>query len=231
MQAPAQPPGPPGAPSSPAPEAAPPKAPAADAAVPARPRRPIPGWVKPAIDFGPVLVFFITFQVAGIMPATAAVTLATVVAAIASRVVLGSVSTALLVTAGLAIVFGGLTIALDDERFLKIRPTIQSGLLGGTLLFAWATRRDWLRAVFGQGFPAMRPEGWRILTRNYGLFFLGMAVLNEVIWRSVPTGWWVTYNVWGDLGLTFLFVLSQMPILQRHMEESPGGGPEAPPGR
>mgnify|MGYP000521884087 CR=1 FL=1 len=191
----------------------------------------VPGWVKPAIDFGPVLVFFVTFQIAGIMPATIAVTIATVIAAIASRLVLGSISTALLVTAGLSIVFGGLTIALDDERFLKIRPTIQSGLLGSALLFAWVTRRDWLKAVFGQGFPAMRPAGWRILTRNYGLFFIAMAVLNEIIWRSVPTSWWVTYNVWGDLGLTFLFVLSQMPILNRYMEApthaaSPAG-PEA----
>ena len=183
----------------------------------------VPGWVKPAIDFGPVLVFFISFQIAGIMPATIAVTLATVIAAIASRLLLGSVSTALLVTAGLAIVFGGLTIALNDERFLKVRPTIQSGLLGGALLFAWASRRDWLKAVFGQGFPAMRAQGWRILTRNYGLFFLGMAALNELIWRNVPTNWWVAYNVWGDLGLTFLFVLSQLPVLNRYMEQ-PGGG-------
>jgi intracellular septation protein len=203
----------------PVPETAPPAA------------RAVPGWVKPAIDFGPVLVFFVTYQLAGIMPATIAVTIATVIAAIVSKLVLGSISTALLVTAGLSIVFGGLTIALDDERFLKIRPTIQSGLIGGALVFAWATRRDWLRAVFGQGFPAMRPEGWRILTRNYGFFFLGMAVLNEVIWRSVPTGWWVTYNVWGDLALTFLFVFTQMPILNRYMEAAPGAarpaGPEA----
>lgn len=191
-----------------------------------------PQWIKLAIDFGPVLVFFATYQLADIQTATIAIAVAAVVAVIASRLFLGSVSIALVVTSGFAIVFGGLTIALSDPFYLKIRPTIVNILFAATLTLGIILKRPFLKAVFGQGFPPMVDAGWYKLTRNFALFFLLSAALNELVWRNFSESLWVNFSSWGDMIVTFGFMLTQWPMIERHIigDADPHDTPPPPPG-
>jgi len=123
-----------------------------------------------------------------------------------------------IVTAVIVLVFGTLTLVLHDETFIKVKPTIIYGLfaaiLGGGLLFG----RSFIAILFNQMFN-LTPKGWRILTMRWALFFLGMAVLNEVIWRTQSTDFWVAFKAFGAIPLTMVFAISQMPVIKRyHLE-------------
>jgi len=115
-------------------------------------------------------------------------------------------------------VFGTLTLVLHDETFIKIKPTIIyslfAAILGGGLLFG----RSFIAILFNQMFN-LTPKGWRILTMRWALFFLGMAVLNEIIWRTQSTDFWVAFKAFGAVPLTMVFAISQMPVIKRyHLE-------------
>jgi intracellular septation protein len=119
------------------------------------------------------------------------------------------------VTAIVVLVFGGLTLWLQDETFIKVKPTIIYTLFGGVLIGGLAFGKSLLGYVFDAVFR-LTEEGWRKLTLRWGLFFFGLAVLNEVVWRSVSTDAWVTFKVFAILPITFVFTLTQMPLINRH---------------
>jgi intracellular septation protein len=119
-----------------------------------------------------------------------------------------------LVTGVVVVVFGGLTLWLHDDTFIKMKPTIVNALFGGVLLGGLFFGRSLLGYVFDSVFK-LTDEGWRSLTFRWGLFFLVLAVLNEVIWRSFSTDMWVQFKVFGIMPLTFLFTLSQLPLIMR----------------
>jgi len=118
------------------------------------------------------------------------------------------------VTAIFVIVFGGLTLWLQNDTFIKMKPTIVNVLFGGILLGGLAFGRALLGYVFDSAFK-LTDEGWRKLTFRWGLFFFVLAVLNEIVWRNFSTDAWVTFKVFGIMPLTFLFMLSQVPLLNR----------------
>jgi intracellular septation protein len=123
-----------------------------------------------------------------------------------------------LVTGAIVLVFGTLTLVLHDETFIKVKPTIIYGLfaavLGGGLLFG----RSFIAIMFDQMFN-LTTRGWRILTVRWALFFLGMAILNEVIWRTQSTDFWVGFKAFGVIPLTMGFAITQMPLIKRyHLE-------------
>jgi len=143
---------------------------------------------------------------------------AIVAAMIASYVVVRHVPLIAIVTAVIVIVFGTLTLVLHDETFIKVKPTIIYGLfaaiLGGGLLFG----RSFIAIMFDQMFN-LTPKGWRILTMRWAMFFLGMAILNEFIWRTQSTDFWVNFKVFGVTPLTMIFAMTQMPLIKRyHLE-------------
>ena len=109
-----------------------------------------------------------------------------------------------LVTAVIVLVFGGLTLVLQDETFIKLKPTIIYVLFGGVLLGGLAFRKPLLGMVFDSVFH-LTDEGWRKLTLRWALFFFALAVLNEIVWRTQSTDFWVSFKVFGVLPLTFLF--------------------------
>jgi len=123
-----------------------------------------------------------------------------------------------IVTAVIVIVFGTLTLVLHDETFIKMKPTIVytlfAGVLGGGLLFG----RSFIAIMFDQMFN-LTPQGWRTLTLRWALWFFAMAVLNEIIWRTQSTDFWVNFKVFGMVPLTMLFAVTQMPLVKRyHLE-------------
>jgi intracellular septation protein len=170
---------------------------------------------KLATELGPLIVFFVANAKFNLFVATGAFMVAIVAAMIASYVVVRHVPMMAIVTAVIVLVFGTLTLVLHDETFIKIKPTIIYGLfaaiLGGGLLFG----RSFIAILFNQMFN-LTPKGWRILTMRWALFFLAMAVLNEIIWRTQSTDFWVSFKLFGAVPLTFVFAAFQYPLLMRH---------------
>jgi intracellular septation protein len=118
-------------------------------------------------------------------------------------------------TAVLVVVFGSLTFWLHDPRFIKIKPTIINLLFGGVLLFGLMTGRPLLKLLLGEAFK-LTEEGWRKLSLRWALFFLGLAGLNEVVWRTFSETVWVNFKVFGILGLSMVFAMAQIRLIKRY---------------
>lgn len=184
------------------------------------PRAPI--WLRPTIDYGPLIVFFVAYVADGLMAATAALMLATVGVLGMSLAMLRTVPRLPLITAAIVGVFGGLTLALDDPAFIKMKPTIVQAIFALVLLGGLPFDKPLLRPVLGMALPwPLTHHGWRVLSLRWGLFFAAMAGMNEVIWRTQSTDVWVNFKVFGILVLTMAFALSQMPLLNRERAEAP----------
>ncbi|WP_020398432.1 septation protein A [Kordiimonas gwangyangensis] len=181
-------------------------------------------WVKLAIDFGPLLVFFLSFKLGDMFVATGAFMVASVVAMIASRVLTGQIAPMLKVTFVIVMVMGGLTLYLQDETFVKMKLTVINTLFAVVLLGGLLTGRLYIKMVMELAFE-MDDDGWRKLTRNYVIFLTVMAVLNELIWRTQSDDFWVNFKTFGYMGATFVFILAQMPMLMKYMpDEDEDGG-------
>ena len=173
-------------------------------------------WLKLTLEMGPLILFFVANAKFGIFAATGTFMVAIVIAVAVSWHLTRHIPTMMWVTAIIVMVFGGLTLYLNDERFIKIKPTIINALFGGILAFGLAQGRSYLKVVLEASFPPMTELGWRLLTRNWMLFFFTMAIVNEFVWRNFSTDIWVSFKAFGFLPLTFLFVMLQMPLVMRH---------------
>lgn len=180
-------------------------------------RKPEPKWLKPVADYGPLVAFFLTYWQADLITATKAIVIATGVAIALSFLVARRVPMMPLVTAVIVAIFGGLTIYLEDETFIKMKPTIVQVAFALILGIGLMLRRVWLEKLFS-GSINISVAAWRILTIRFILFFLASAVLNEIVWRTQSTDFWVNFKVFGLMGLTFAFIISQMPFINRAME-------------
>ncbi|MDB5485652.1 MAG: septation protein [Tardiphaga sp.] len=170
---------------------------------------------KLATELGPLLVFFVANAKGNLFIATGAFMVAVIVAMIASYVVTRHVPIMTIVTAIVVVVFGALTLILHDETFIKMKPTIVyclfAAVLGGGLLFG----KSFIAIMFDQMFN-LTAQGWRILTTRWALWFFAMAVLNEIIWRTQGTEFWVAFKVFGMVPLTMIFAMTQMALVKRH---------------
>lgn len=171
--------------------------------------------IKLAVEFGPLLVFFLANSQYGIFTGTAAFMVATVISLIVSRAVLGQIATMPLVTGVFVMIFGGLTLWLQDDHFIKIKPTIVNGLFATILFVGLLSGRLFLKIIFGDVMH-LSPEGWRILTLRWVLFFVFLALLNEFVWRTFSTDTWVAFKVFGIMPITFVFALAQIGLLKRY---------------
>lgn len=171
--------------------------------------------IKLVVEFGPLLVFFVGNSRYGIYTGTGAFMVATVVSLIASRTLLGRIAVMPLITSVFVLVFGGLTLWLQDDHFIKIKPTMVNGLFAAILFVGLATGRLFLKIVFGE-VMRLTDQGWRILTFRWAFFFVFLAGLNEVMWRFFSTDTWVAFKVFGIMPITFIFALCQIGILKKY---------------
>ncbi len=177
--------------------------------------RAAPPWLKPTVDYGPLLVFLAFYFTGDLLAATAALIAATVLAVVLALWIERRVPWMPVVTAVVVGVFGGLTLWSGDETFIKIKPTIAQLLFATVLLGSLVLGRPVLKPLLGTAWP-MDDAGWRRLSLRFAIFFLAMAGLNEAVWRTQTTDVWVLFKVFGLLGLTLLFVLAQVPLMTRH---------------
>ena len=174
-----------------------------------------PSWLRAVVDYGPLAAFFIVYWLADLIAATVAIMAATGVVLVIALVVERRVPRMPLVTAAVVGVFGGLTLWLNDETFIKMKPTIVQLIFAVVLFGGLLFRRPLLKPLLGTAWP-LDDDGWHKLTLRFALFFLVMAGLNEAVWRTQTTDVWVTFKVFGIMILTVAFALAQVPFLNRH---------------
>jgi intracellular septation protein len=178
-------------------------------------QRPLSPLLKLVLEMGPLLLFFVLNQRTDLFTATGAFVVATVVALAVHYVLVRKLPVMPLVSGVVVVVFGGLTLYLHDETFIKVKPTIVNTLFGTALLAGLWRGRIFLRYVLDSVFE-LTDEGWRKLTLRWGLFFLFLALVNEVVWRTQSTDFWVNFKVFGLMPLTMVFAVAQAPLLSRH---------------
>jgi intracellular septation protein len=169
-----------------------------------------------------LLIFFAAFKYLGIFGATAAFMAAVLLSLAIGYLIEKRLSPMPLFTAVLVLIFGGLTLYLQNEMFIKMKPTVLYGFFGAVLLGGLSVNRLFIKYVFAQAFE-LDELGWRKLTVRWGIFFLALAVVNETVWRSTTTATWVSFKVWGIIPLIFLFALAQTPLLLKHQRHDTGG--------
>nr|WP_319514673.1 septation protein A [uncultured Cohaesibacter sp.] len=193
--------------------------------------------LKLVLELGPLVIFFFANAkgemladwipaLAGMKPifiATACFMVATVISLVISRIKLGKLPVMPMVTGVVVFIFGGLTLYLQDDTFIKMKPTIVNVLFGSVLLGGLLFGKSLLGYVFDSVFE-LNAEGWRILTIRWGIFFFVLAFLNEIVWRNFSTDVWVDFKVFGVMPLTMVFGAFQMPLLNRY---APGKEEEA----
>lgn len=180
--------------------------------------------IKLLVELGPLLVFFLVNAQAGkfiaepkqaIFYGTGAFMVATAIALAVSRSLLGRIPTMPLVSGVFVMIFGGLTLWLQDDHFIKLKPTIVNALFAAILFVGLANGKSLLKFIFGDVFR-LTEDGWRQLTIRWGLFFVFLAVLNEIVWRSFSTDFWVSFKVFGIMPLTMAFAIAQVGLLKRY---------------
>jgi intracellular septation protein len=174
--------------------------------------------LKLTLDIGPLVLFFLANSRFGIFAATGAFMAAVVAALLVSYAMTRQLPIMPVVTAIVVVVFGGLTLALHDETFIKLKPTIIYALFGGTLFGGYILEKPFLAILFDSMFH-LTAEGWRKLTLRWALFFFALAVLNEAIWRTQSTDFWVNFKLFGFVPITFVFAALQYPLLIRYAAE------------
>lgn len=194
--------------------------------------------VKQVLELGPLVLFFVgffllkadTYTIAGhvvdrFILLTALFVPLTILASGALWLLTGTLSRMQIFTLVLVVVMGGLSVWLNDERYIKMKPTALYLAFSAILFFGLSRGQSYLSSLMGSVLP-MEPAGWMILTKRFALFFLVLAVVNELVWRNMSTGSWLTFKLFGVTGAMFLFLLSQHKVFSTYMidDEAPKQG-------
>ncbi len=178
--------------------------------------------LKLAIEIGPLVAFFIANSRWGIITGTGVFMVATIISLSLSLGLFRRITILPLATAVFVLFFGGLTVILNDDFFIKIKPTVVNTLFGVLLLGGVALNRLLMKPLLGTVLE-LTDEGWRKLSIRWALFFFVLAILNEIVWRNFSTDMWVNFKVFGMMPLTILFSFSQMPLLTRYRPQEDSG--------
>lgn len=178
-------------------------------------RKKLAPGLKLALEMGPLVLFFIAYSRFGIFAGTAVLMAATLTALAITWSMTRHLPVMPLVTAVMVLVFGGLTLVLHDATFVKMKATIVYLLFAAALFGGLLFNKALLSVVFDT-MMKLTEEGWRRLTLRWGFFFLAMAAVNEIVWRTQSEDFWVKFKVFGFVPLTILFALSQTPLMLKH---------------
>lgn len=173
------------------------------------------GWIRPVVEYGPVVLFFVVLKIWGLMPATAVLIAASVLAVVFGYLRERRLAWAPVVTTVIVVLFGGLTLIFKDETFIKMKPTVVYTLFAVSLWTGLLLKKPLLERLIGGGLK-MDHAGWRKLEARYAWFCAGMAILNEIVWRTQTTDIWGDFKL-GSILLTFLFMATQLPMMRRHL--------------
>jgi intracellular septation protein len=182
-------------------------------------KREMSGGKKQLLEFGPLIIFFAVNWKAGIFWATGVFMAVTLAVLAYSYFTTGKVAKVPLATALLVAVFGGLTLYLQDDTFIKIKVTLVNAVFAVLLLGGVAFGRHFIKDVMGEALQ-LPDAAWRTLSVRWGLFFAALAALNEFVWRHYTTDQWVTFKVFGLMGLTIVFAFANAPFMARHMTDT-----------
>lgn len=214
--------------------------------------KPKSGWLNVAVDYGPLLVFFLVYKyyspdsdavteeltfaalsTLAVIYGTGAFIVASLIALAVSKFILGKVSPMLWMSTALIVGFGALTIYFQDERFIQWKPTIIYVLFAVVLLVGYSKGKSLLKVLLEAAFEGLTDEGWLKLSRNWGLFFIVLAALNTALLYLVSFETWLEMKLWLFMPLTFLFTFTQVPMLMRHglsVEDNDPSDDTPPPG-
>ncbi|MBX7146778.1 MAG: septation protein A [Alphaproteobacteria bacterium] len=173
-------------------------------------------WLKPLVEYGPLIAFFTLYLIRkNLFEATAVLIIVTIIGVVLAWIFEKRIPLLPLITALIVSFFGGLTLLLHDEIFIKMKPTIAQLFFALILSIGLFLKKPLLKSVLGGGL-SLSAEGWNKLTKRFILFFIAMAVLNELVWRTQSTDFWVHFKVLGLIGLTILFMLLQIPLFKKY---------------
>ncbi len=173
---------------------------------------------KLLIDIGPLAVFFIFYSRSGLQASILPFMIATVIAVVFSYIVEKKIPIMPTVGAGIVLIFGGLTIYFDNEVFFKMKPTIINLIFAVILYGGMIIKKPLLKILLSAALK-LEEEGWRILTHRWIGFFIALAILNEIVWRTQSTDVWVNFKVFGILPITFIFTMVQFPLIKKYQVE------------
>ena len=173
---------------------------------------------KLLIDIGPLAIFFIFYTRSGLQASILPFMIATVIAVLFSYILEKKIPIMPTVGATIVLIFGGLTIYFDNEIFFKMKPTIINFIFAGILYGGLILKKPLLKYLLGAALK-LNDDGWKILTQRWVGFFVALAILNEIIWRTQSTDIWVNFKVFGILPITFLFTLSQFCLIKKYQIE------------
>lgn len=187
-------------------------------------------FLKIVLEIGPLAAFFITFnrldtlsEIDALIWATIAFIVAMLISVTITYAMTRKLSRMVVVTSAIVLATGGLTILLQDDVFIKMKPTLVNAFFAATLAFGLFQGRSYLKYLMGELLP-LTEAGWMKLTRNWVIFFVAMAVLNELVWRTQSTETWVDVKTFVYLPLTLVFTISQAPLIAKHTPDEPGDG-------
>ena len=173
---------------------------------------------KLLIDIGPLAVFFIFYLRSDLKSAIIPLMIATIIAVLFSYIMEKKIPVMPTVGAFIILIFGGLTIYFDNEVFFKMKPTIINLLFALILYGGIVVKKPLLKLLLGAAIK-LEDEGWKILTQRWISFFIALAVLNEIVWRTQSTDIWVNFKVFGILPITFIFTMTQFPLIKKYQIE------------
>jgi len=176
-------------------------------------------FIKLFIDIGPLAVFFIYYKVSGdLIEAILPLMLATIISVVISYILEKRIPIMPTLGAGIVVIFGGLTIIFDNKIFIFMKPTIINIIFAAILYGGIILKKPLLKYLLGSALK-LEEEGWTILTQRWAAFFIALAVLNEIVWRTMSEEFWVSFKVFGILPITFIFTMTQFPLIKKYQVE------------